>query len=214
PQQHQPQQQRPQPPVPPAKSKRKPLLIGAGALVLVAVVVAAVLFATNGSKSPPANAAGANGAAVDKASCEQVGKKDEQGFTDCLRQLAGPVAQKATCQGAAISAQTIGAVVAVSCQFKSEARGATRAVTYYQGISSDSLAVGVKLQLGDNPEEGTWAGGGLTGKYLAGVGSAAGIVLFGVDDRQLCGMLVSVDLGGKQQLPELVKFFTEQLKPA
>ncbi|MFI5613546.1 Hsp70 family protein [Amycolatopsis sp. NPDC051903] len=187
---------------PPAKKNRKPLVIG-GAAVLVAVIVALVvtLLVTDGGAPPPAVASG----------CDEVGTPDATGFTPCVRPLAGTVAGRSSCAPAPTLAKTLSAQSAATCEL-----GSGKSVTYYQGVSLDVLEAGAQTQMGGGSQlvRGTWSGGGMAGRYVAGIGPLAGLLLFQADGRPVCGMLVSTGAGKTHEKAEdLVRYFTDELKP-
>ncbi|VVJ22830.1 FIG00821990: molecular chaperone [Amycolatopsis camponoti] len=197
----QPWQQQPPPryapPSPEPKKTTKPWLIALAVLVVVAVVVTVVVLVTTSGS-----------AAESTVDCTTTAQRDQAGFTPCLRSLAGTVPDRATCRTADSVARLVHAQTAVTCGF-----GQGAAVSYYQGVTVDEIEAGAKLQMGDGTvERGTWDGGGLHGRYVAGVGSATGIVLFGADDRRAAGLYVSIDRG--RRTPDLVAYFTGELKPA
>jgi hypothetical protein len=194
-----------QPPPPePVRSKKKPLLIGAAVLLVVAIVVTVVVLATR-----------SDAAAQSTVDCTGTAQRDQTGFTACLRSLAGTVPDRAACQQADSVAEIVHAQTAVTCGFKG-GFGKSSAVTYYQGLDVDAVEAGAKLQMGEGTvERGTWDGGGLHGRYVAGVGTLAGIVLFGADGRQAAGLYVSIDFKDRDRRTEdLVAYFTSDLKPA
>ncbi|MEU0792817.1 Hsp70 family protein [Amycolatopsis sp. NPDC005961] len=185
------------PPSPEPKKTTKPWLIALAVLVVVAVVVTVVVLVTT-----------SDSAAESTVDCTTTTQRDQAGFTPCLRSLAGTVPDRATCRTADSVARLVHAQTAVTCGF-----GQGAAVSYYQGVTVDEIEAGAKLQMGDGTvERGTWDGGGLHGRYVAGVGSATGIVLFGADDRRAAGLYVSIDRG--RRTPDLVAYFTGELKPA
>jgi hypothetical protein len=197
--------QQQQPPVrppqyaPPSKPEKntKPWLIALAVLVVVAIVVTVIVLVTQGGS-----------AAESTVDCTTTAQRDQAGFTPCLRSLAGTVPDRATCRPADSVAQLVHAQVAVTCGF-----GKGSAVSYYQGVTVQEIEAGAKLQLGEGTvERGTWDGGGLHGRYVAGVGSVTGIVLFGADDRRAAGLYVSIDRARRP--PDLVAYFTGELKPA
>ncbi|MFD2417537.1 Hsp70 family protein [Amycolatopsis pigmentata] len=210
-------------PAPARKSLRLPLSIGAGVLVLVAALVTTLVLVNRGSGGQgPAVSGGTiqQAAGGDPASCDQAGEKDKQGFTPCLRQLAGTVPDRGSCQSglAGMGAQNVGATVVATC-FLQGSGGPTagKTVIYYQGISYDAIKLGAETEMGDQRQivEGTWSGNGLSGHYVAGVGSLGGILLFGADDRKLCAMVISLDLssGSKQTTQQVINYFQQNLKP-
>jgi hypothetical protein len=194
------------PPAPPEPrpGKKKPLLIAAAVLVVVAIVVTVVLLATR-----------SDAAAESTVDCTSTAQRDQAGFTPCLRSLAGTVPDRAACRQADSVAEIVHARTAVTCGFKG-GFGKSSAVTYYQGLTVDAVEAGAKLQMGEGTvERGTWDGGGLHGRYVAGVGTLAGVVLFGADGREAAGLYVSIDFKDRDRRTEdLVAYFTSDLKPA
>lgn len=209
-------------PAPTRKSVRLPLLIGASVLVLVVALVTTLVLVNRGSggRGPAAGGTMQQAAAGDPATCDQAGDKDKQGFTPCLRQLAGSVPDRGNCQSglAGMGAQNVGATAIATC-FLQEGGGAIsgKTVIYYQGISYDAVKIGAETEMGDQRQiiDGTWSGNGLSGKYVAGVGSLGGILLFGADDRKVCAMLISLDLSskGRQTTQQVIDYFERNLRP-
>ncbi|WP_328447822.1 Hsp70 family protein [Amycolatopsis sp. NBC_00438] len=193
----------PQPPKP-QPSKKKPLLIAAAVLVVIAIVVTVVLLTTRG-----------DAAAQSTVDCTSTAQRDQGGFTACLRSLAGTVPERAACRQSDSVAGIVHAQTAVTCGFPG-GFGKSSAVTYYQGLTVDAVEAGAKLQMGEGTvQRGTWDGGGLHGRYVAGVGTLAGVVLFGADGREAAGLYVSIDFKDRDRRTEdLVAYFTSDLKPA
>ncbi|MET8846451.1 Hsp70 family protein [Amycolatopsis sp. NPDC004625] len=178
----------------PVRRSRKPWLIGLAVLVVVAVALTVVLVAT-GSDS-----------AQSTVDCTTTGQRDQAGFTPCLRALAGAVPDRGTCHATDAIGKLMDAQVAVTCSVTGGA------VSYYQGVTTDEIEAKVKLQADTKGlARGSWDGGGLHGRYLAGMGTVAGIVLFGADDRRAAGLYVSQDA---ERVEDLLAVFTGQLKPA
>jgi molecular chaperone DnaK len=186
----------PQQPAPPEpRKKNKALLIGIAVFVVVAVVVTVVLLASNSES------------AQSRVDCTTTAQRDQAGFTPCTRSLAGTVPDRTTCQAADSVGKLVHAQAAVTCGF-----GKGNVVSYYQGVTVEEIEASTKLQVGArNLERGSWDGGGLHGRYVAGVGSFSGIVLFGSDDRRAAGLYTSLDT---RRTADLVAFFTSQVKPA
>ncbi len=190
-----PQQQSPPQQSPPQPRKRTKLLIGIAVLVVVAITVTVVLLATKSDS------------AQSTVDCTTTAQRDRAGFTPCMRSLAGTVPDRATCQPADSVGKLVHAQVAVTCGF-----GKGSVVSYYQGVTVAEVETSAKLQAGGRDiAEGSWDGGGLHGRYIAGVGSFSGIVLFGSDDRRAAGLYTSLDA---RSTAGLVAFFTSQIKPA
>lgn len=182
-------------PPPAAEQKNTKLwLIALAVLVVVAVVVTVVVLATGGESK-----------AQSTMDCSTTAPRDRDGFTSCLRSLAGTVPDHTSCVHADSVAELVGGRVAVTCGI-----GSGNAVTYYLGVTMDELEANAKLQMGAGPvERGTWDGGGLHGRYVAGSGSVTGAVLFGADGLRAAGLYLSID--GRK---DLAAYFESDLKPA
>ncbi|MEV7093529.1 Hsp70 family protein [Amycolatopsis sp. NPDC051045] len=186
----------PQPqPQPQPRKKNTALLIGIAVLVVVAITVTVVLFATKSES------------AQSTVDCTTTAQRDQAGLTPCLRSLAGTVPDRTTCQAADHVGKLVHAQAAVTCGF-----GKGNVVSYYQGVTLEEVEASTKLQgAAHDIEQGTWEGGGLHGRYIAGVGGFSGIVLFGSDDRRAAGLYTSLDA---RRTADLVAFFTRELKPS
>ncbi|UQS27618.1 Hsp70 family protein [Amycolatopsis thermalba] len=211
----------PPPPRPKPTGVRTPLLIGAGVGVLVAALVITLLAVTRGGSGDPVGTSG-NAAQVSTrqvaATCSPGGEPDAEGFTSCLRRLAGTVPDAGTCEsgGAGAPIEEAGAENVVTCKLPSDSTTSGRSVIYYEGMSFDELKPGVESQMdgSDGTLDGTWSGAGLSGRYLAGTAIGMGIMLFGADDAEICGLLVWIDFGGSGPTPqEMVDYFEQSLKP-
>lgn len=203
---------------PPRKAGvRTPLLVGGGVGVLVAALVITLIAVTRGgSGTPVASGTTTEAAAQAAAACESGAEPDADGFTSCLRRLAGRVPDEGTCHSGMDGPLQQGAAKAtVTCSLPTDSATSGTSVVYYDGVSFDVLELGVDSQLTGPRTEGTWSGGGFTGRYVAGAASAGmGIMLFGAEDSQVCGLLVSLSLGGDDpSLDELVDYFEQNVKP-
>jgi hypothetical protein len=173
------QQQQPTPPAPARKkSKRVPIIIGVVAALVVAggVVGGIALF---GGSSQAAN------------SCQSSGSADAQGFTPCLRQLAGAVPQHAQCSsgtgGTDIGIGTAGASV-VTCTM-----GDYR-IVYRQGGQSTSAQSIIETMLPPQPRplvKASWTGNSLSGQYETSVVGQQGVLVFSVDNSDAIGILTT-----------------------
>ena len=189
----------PQHPPPPVREEprrnTKPWLLGLAVLVVVAVAVTVVVLLTKSGAT-----------AQSTVDCTTTAQRDRAGFTPCLRSLAGTVPDRATCQAADGIGKLLHAQAAVTCGIDG------RAISYYQGVTVEEVEVTAKLQAdGGVLQRGTWDGGGLHGRYVAGVGSISAILLFGADDRRAVGLVIAHDL---RRTDDIVTFFTSRLKPA
>jgi hypothetical protein len=168
------QQQQPAPA--PKKSKRVPIIIGVVAALVVAGGVVGGIFLFGGS-SQAANA------------CQGSGSADAQGFTPCLRQLAGAVPQHAQCApgtgGSDIGVDTTGSTV-VTCT-----TGDYR-IVYREGGQSVSAQSVLEAMLPPQPRslvKASWGGNSLSGQYQASVVGQDGVLVFSVDNSDTIGIL-------------------------
>jgi len=118
------------------------------------------------------------------------GSTDGKGFTNCTRQLAGPVADQGDCQaGYDGSGVAVTGLASVTCHIDG------RTVVYTQTASLEERDVKVH-DLIDGYINATkikalWAGNGLRGEYQAVAVSGVGVVAFTVSDRPLVGVLTA-----------------------
>ncbi|WP_020495141.1 Hsp70 family protein [Sciscionella marina] len=177
-------------------AKRRPgnrTLIGAGAaLVVVAALVVGGLFLFDGS-----------GKTVDAAECGNLSaQRDSEGFTDCLRQLAGDIGGQDSCNSAQGKNP---APIAVTCRVDSGAH----TLSYYQGNDTPKVPDGPS---GDNKEiTARWQGNGLTGDYTAGNDESGKAVLeFSVQGRPIAGKVVA---GADKDPNKLADYFEQEVMP-
>ncbi|AIJ26646.1 molecular chaperone [Amycolatopsis methanolica 239] len=210
-----------QPPPPKPKGVRKPLLIGAGVGVLVAALVITLLAVTRGGSGDPA-AGGPPGtrpcrapsrsprAARPAASRTPTASRPACAAWQAAFRTSGPAsAAGQTCRSSSRAPRTW-------CTLPSDSTTSGRSVVYYEGRSFDALKPGVQSQLGasDSALEGRWSGDGLSGDYPAGTTTGMGIMLFGTDDAEICGLLVWIDFGTDGPTPQdMVDYFEQSLKP-
>ncbi|MCT2584056.1 Hsp70 family protein [Actinophytocola gossypii] len=213
----------PPPPQPAATgSNNKPWYIATAVVAVVVVAVVSILIATSGGGEGEGDTAA--GACSDR-------KPDDQGFSPCMRDLAGSVPEHNDCQEGATNPmgggnlETPGATVA-SCTMQddytvmymhfgssenadgSERSGVDNAKTYVDTFNQQFENLG----MGTDPTKGDWDGNGLNGTYTAYEAGGAGVLLFQVDDAPLLGVLMRVDLtssGGGS----LTDFYDEHVKP-
>ncbi|HTI28425.1 MAG TPA: Hsp70 family protein [Kutzneria sp.] len=171
--------QLPAAPVAARKGASKATMVALGAIVLVALVVLGGFLVFSPSRYP--SAADCSGAP---------GSTDGKGFTNCTRQLAGPVADQGDCQaGYDGSGVAVTGLASVTCHIDG------RTVVYTQTASLEERDVKVH-DLIDGYINATkikalWAGNGLRGEYQAVAVSGVGVVAFTVSDRPLVGVLTA-----------------------
>lgn len=154
--------------------------------------------------------------------CQEPGSPDEQGFTGCLRQLAGTVPQGNECApgtgtGAAAAAneEQLGATVTCSAPGLPGAQitylhaGSTEAIEEY----TDGL---ISRTGGGDQVQADWKGNGLSGRYTASGGRTASVIVFTVDDRPLAGFVYQANItgeGGATPANEMADYFEQVVQP-
>ncbi|WP_018686249.1 Hsp70 family protein [Actinokineospora enzanensis] len=183
----------PTPPRAPApvkkRSRRTPVLIAVSVVVALLAAGGGYLY-FKGDNLPTAE------------SCQNKGTADGTGFTDCLRQLAGTVADGGQCHTGESPAD-------VTC-----ALADSYTVNYAQFGSLDQAKQLFDTELtpltaGDHVAA-DWRGNGLEGAYRAGTGDDGGVLVFTVKDRPLVGWLTH----GKTVTPDaLADYFIAHVQP-
>jgi hypothetical protein len=198
------QQQRPGTPEekPKSGSRRKPLLIGIAAAVVVALaVVGGIIWFGNGSGRTT-------------ASCQPGNTPDAQGFTPCMRQLAGSVPQHAQCVngtgGVDTGIPTHGSNV-VTCQLTDSA---SYRVVYQQGSQNTTPASIMEVLLPPRSHsvvQADWTGNTLSGHYETSVVGNTGVLVFSVQGSSVLGILTTsqADLTAGQ----LADYFQRNVQP-
>ncbi|GLW91539.1 Hsp70 family protein [Actinokineospora globicatena] len=185
-------------PLPAQRQNSNKVWYMATAIIAVVVIgIVSVIIATSGGSSLAADC-------DDKTT-------DAQGFTPCMREVAGHVANRDCSDGMNINGalQTPGAVAVtckpdsgtyiVYCQFDSE------------GLVDDNIEEAFST-IGSQGESGSWDGGGMSGKYqVADIGSGAGLLMFTVTDTPIMGTVMV--LPGSDYTGDLLEFFNEHVKP-
>ncbi|GAA1356122.1 Hsp70 family protein [Saccharothrix algeriensis] len=182
------------------KPRRNVLIaVGAAVVVVLAVVGGLVAFSGSGVPSPQ--------------ECKNDTEKDAQGFTRCLRQLAGGIPDGNTCKaGGSAGVSTISAIkgTAVSCSVKdgySVLYILTETVTGAQQ-GADSVTQSLKSDM----VEAEWAGNGLKGKYRAAADGGLGLLAFTAEERPLLGIVMKSG-GGDLTADAVADFFENAVQP-
>jgi hypothetical protein len=204
--QQQPQQRR--------GSSNKPWYIATAVVAVVVIAVVSIIIATSGG----------SGEAVAGADCTDR-KADSSGMSECMRKVAGAVAEKNECTKGAAAAggtpiETPGAT-ASTCDLDK-----THSVMYMHFAADnqsgsdtakqyiDSLVKQLENLGGDEPQQGDWEGGDLTGTYAAiDIGGGSGMIVFAVNDSPIAGVLMNVDIGGSGDINDLLDYFDQHVKP-
>jgi molecular chaperone DnaK len=187
----------PFPPAAPKTGRRKLWLAVAGLAVIAVLAVGAIFLLRPSSELPTAD------------DCQQKGSTDSKGFSQCLRQLAGTVADSDDCRPA-----EQGSGADVSCELADDYQ-----VSYAHVASVDDANEAANTELGQLSEgarvEADWRGNGLDGRFRAGVSGGTGMLVFTVKDRPLVGWLTKTDLRGSDEFTAdtLADFFAKHVQP-
>ncbi|MFL6125643.1 Hsp70 family protein, partial [Actinophytocola sp.] len=186
------------PPVARPGSGRRKALLGVAAVVVLAVLAVGAVFLLRPSSDLPT-----------AESCRQKGDQDGEGFTECLRQLAGTVADSGDCKVADRDTDA-DAVCALQDGYQ---------VMYAHVASVQDAQKLANTELADMTEgdhvEAEWKGNGLDGRWRAGVNGGTGVLVFTVKDRPLVGWLTRTELRAADDFtPDtLGDFFAEHVQP-
>nr|WP_243870136.1 Hsp70 family protein [Amycolatopsis granulosa] len=195
-------------PVP--RSNRKKLVAGITTVVVLLLAAgAAVLWWPSGSSA----------ATFSAADCARPGPVDAQGFTGCLRQLAGTIADGKCTPGAGTGDiappqnENIGVLTTCSAPALAGAQ-----VTYLHGGSQAKVREYTDRLLGavgGNQVRAAWKGNGLDGSYSSASGRTAAVLVFTVADRPLAGVIYQKAGGGQAPLPagDLATYFEQNVQP-
>ncbi|HKS48716.1 MAG TPA: Hsp70 family protein [Amycolatopsis sp.] len=194
----------------PARRSRRKLVIGIAAAVVVLLAAgAAYLFRPSRSSATTYTA----------AECAQPGQPDTTGFTGCLRQLAGRIADGQCAAGAGTgdiappSGTNIGVLATCSAPALAGAQ-----VTYVHGVSQGAVTDYTDRLLsvvGGDQVRAAWQGNGLTGAYSSASGTTSAVLVFTVSDRPLAGVIYQKP--GSGQIPltaaKLADYFERTVQP-
>lgn len=187
--------------------KKNLVLAGAAVLAIALIAVVGLVFLNQGGTTYAAD------------ECQQPGETAEDGFTGCLRQLAGGMAE-AKCEqgmgnGPAASRQDLGA--AVTCAAPNLPGGS---VTYVHGKSQKILQQALDSLLnsagGTGQVQAQWSGNGLEGRYAAASGPSMAILTFTVADRPVAGFIAQYGVGDNAQLKapnDMATYFEKYVQP-
>ncbi len=186
--------------------KKKPLVIGAIAAVIVLIAAGLVYFLTSTSTTT-----------YTADECKTPGAADDKGLTGCLRQLAGGIADTGDCKpgmgnGPAKPVESLG----VTSTCSAPGRAGTQ-ITYLQSDSADKLKSytdGLLTSAGGDRTEAKWVGNALEGNYSSAAGQNAAVLVFTVTDRPLVGFIFQVPAEGQTPTPgELADYFEKSVQP-
>ncbi|MPZ83439.1 MAG: Hsp70 family protein [Actinophytocola sp.] len=218
---------RPPPPPAPNGSSNRGWYIATAVVAVLVIAAVSILIATSGDSG--------GGGTAGSGGCDDR-QADDQGFSECMRQLAGAVVDNNDCQkGAATpmggeAIETPGATTA-SCTMDddytvmymhfgasdsadgSEQSGAETAKQYMETIKKQFENLGTGS---GETDEGDWDGDGQAGTYYAiDIGYGNGVLVFQVDDSPVAGVLMhlSTDVDADSSSGDLVDFFNQHVKP-
>ena len=194
-------------------SSNKPWYIATAVVAVVVIAVVSIIIATSGGSDDT----------VAGASCEDR-KADSTGMSECMRKVAGAVAENNECvSGAATGGtpiETPGATASTCTiddthtvmymHFAADSQsGSDTAKQYIDSLVKQLEGIG-----GGKPDQGDWEGGDLTGTYAAiDIGSGSGMIVFAVSDSPVAGVLMNVDIGGSGDINDLLDYFDQHIKP-
>ncbi len=192
-----PQQQAP-------KKDNKKLLLGVGGAVVAVAVILGAVFAFSGPDLPSAD------------ECKDDTAQDGQGFTKCLRQLAGHVPDGGGCEKAD-SAQITGMEeikgTVVSCTVRDGYSVQYILTDSVTGAENNADAIAKSFQT--DRVEADWTGNGLEGDYRAATSSGTGVLVFTAKGRPMFGILTKNAEENADELrpDEMADFFEKSVQP-
>ncbi|GLY54315.1 Hsp70 family protein [Lentzea sp. NBRC 102530] len=192
-----PQQQAP-------KKNTKKVFIGVGAAVVAVAAIIGATVALSGPNLPSAD------------ECKDDVSQDEQGFTKCLRQLAGHVPDGGGCEKAD-SAQITGMEeikgTVVSCTIRDGYAVQYILTDSVTGAENNADAITKSFQT--DRVEADWTGNGLQGDYRAATSSGTGVLVFRAKDRPMFGILTKNAEENADELKpdEMADFFEKSVQP-
>ncbi|USX48226.1 Hsp70 family protein [Lentzea sp. HUAS12] len=187
----------------PKKDNRK-VLVGAGAAVLVVAGIIGAVVALSGPGLPSAD------------ECKDDTSQDGQGFTKCLRQLAGTVPDGGGCEKAD-SAQITGMEeikgTVVSCTIRDGYAVQYILTDSVTGAENNADAIAKSFQT--DRVEADWTGNGLQGAYRVATSSGTGVLVFTAKDRPMFGILTKTAEENADELKadEMADFFEKSVQP-
>lgn len=200
----------PTPPAEPRRSRKKPI-------IAVAAVVAVLLAGGLTYLLSPSDSAATTFSAAD---CAQPGPTDAKGFTGCLRQLAGKIADDSQCVPGAGSGdiapppgQHLGVLTTCSAPALAGAQ-----ITYVHGTSAAAVKEYTDRLLssvGGDQVQAPWKGNGLTGGYSSAGGRTSAVLVFTVTDRPLAGVIYQKAGSGRtaSSASQLADYFEQTVQP-
>jgi actin-like ATPase involved in cell morphogenesis len=195
----------------PKRGRKRPIIaIAAVIVVLLAAGLTYLLWPSSSSATTTFSA----------DECGQPGQVDSKGFTGCLRQLAGKIADTSQCVAGAgsgdiapPSGQNIGVLTTCSAPALAGAQ-----LTYVHGTSAATLKEYTDRLLssvGGDQVQAPWKGNGLTGSYSSAGGKTSAVLVFTVTDRPLAGIVYQKTGSGQtaSTASQLADYFEQTVQP-
>jgi hypothetical protein len=207
-----------------ANNSNRGWYIATAVVAVVVVAVVSIIIATSGDS-------GSGAGTVAGTDCSSR-KADGNGLSECMRKVAGAVAENNDCSSGATAGETQidtpGATTA-TCTIDStysvmymhfggtdtaegdQQSGVDTAKQYVDSVVSQLEQTGTSDV---DPKKGSWDGDGLQGAYTAiEIISGSGMLVFSVDDSPVTGILIKIDISGSDSLDDLVDYFDQHVKP-
>ncbi len=190
------------------------------------IAVVSIIIATSGDS-------GSGGAGtVAGADCSNR-EADSEGMSECMRKVAGAVAEHQECKEGAAAAEGAAPIETPGATAATCVMDDTHTVMYMHFGASDkadgSEQSGVdtakqyidtvikqleNLGTGSEPKQGDWDGDGMSGTYAAiDIGGGSGMILFAVENSPVAGALMNIDIGGSGDIDDLLDYFDQHVKP-
>ncbi|HEX8868876.1 MAG TPA: Hsp70 family protein [Lentzea sp.] len=188
----------------PPKKDNKKVLLGIGGAVVALVLIAGAVFAFTRPNLPSAD------------ECKDDVTQDGQGFTKCLRQLAGHVPDGGGCEKAD-SAQITGVEeikgTVVSCTIRDGYAVQYILTDSVTGAENNAESIAKSFQT--DRVEADWTGNGLEGTYRAATSSGTGVLVFTAKGRPMLGILTKTAEENADELKpdEIADFFEQTVQP-
>ncbi|GLZ38631.1 hsp70 family protein [Actinokineospora sp. NBRC 105648] len=193
------------PPQPPREQRNSnKMWYMATAIVAVVVVgIVSIIIATSGSSG--------GGLTAD---CSDM-TVDGSGFTPCMREVAGHVADLDCSAGMNFTGNAVRTPGATAATCKLDDG---YSILYYHFSNSDLAQQNIDAAFASIPQtgetkSGEWSGSGKSGKYQAAdLGYGSGLLMFTVADTPIMGTVVRISTSGKSD-SDVVTYFNENIKP-
>ncbi|CAM01050.1 Hsp70 protein [Saccharopolyspora erythraea NRRL 2338] len=187
------------------------MLVGLGAVALVAVIVAVVsIVLTSGGGAQAASA----------SECRAPSEtRDTKGFDKCMLQLAGDVPETTNCapgwQRIMPGLRELGGAVA-SCSIGNPNEGTTIVYTHLDSMQKAKQRADLLLEFNgvtSDQVRADWSGNGLSGEYRAVTSDTFGTLVFTVDDRPLVGMVLVPNKDQRLAPNQVADEFERRIQP-